>query len=72
MLLVLVAFGAFCGCGDESIATSAPFSFSSMPLQGWSCASTQGSRARLSIIPSQHRSLRSSFEPRTSGTRGEI
>jgi hypothetical protein len=33
------------------------------PLRGWSCASTQVSGARFSIIPSQHRFPRTGFEP---------
>ena len=60
---VVVMSGGFCGGCVESIAPGAPFSFSLAPLRGWSYASTQGRGARLSIIPSQHRSLRTGFEP---------
>jgi len=68
---VVVVSGGLCGICFESTAPCAPFSFFFASLRGWSCASTQGRGARLSILPSQHRSLRTGFEPGrfTSGKR---
>ena len=60
--VVVESGGFFYGC-RESLAPGAPFSFSLAPLRGCSCASTQRRGALLSIIPSQHRSLRTGLEP---------
>ena len=60
---VVVVSCGFCGVCFESTAPSALFSISFAPLRGRSCVSTQVWGARFSIIPSQHRSPRSGFEP---------
>ena len=44
------------------------FQISFEPLQGYSCASTQGREALMTLIVSPRRSLRTGFDPR-SGTR---
>jgi hypothetical protein len=49
----------------------APIRISSVPLQGWSCVSTQERGALITFISLPRRFMRTGFDPR-SGTRGEI